>query len=116
MSGDIIRRTGLARVIAGILMIGAVLPGITYLDHMHTETAHTHSSAPSRSEGEEHVLHCHTGGSSCAGAQALVGAIWVGEDPGLIAPGQQTSASRENTPLITPEAPVIGILDPPRAA
>ncbi len=105
---------------AVFILISAVLPNVGYLGHMqptpsHNDAAH-HPNTPQDSSGEEHALHCHAGAAGCAGAQSTVGAIWVGEDSGLIAPVNETRTALDSSQPTIPEAPVFPILEPPRAA
>jgi hypothetical protein len=120
MKGDVIRGKRLARAAAVFLLLGAVLPNVTYLGHIgvdsHSHAAEAARHDPSGENGEEHTLHCHTGPARCAGAQAMVGAIWVGEDAGLLAPAAETSTAIDSLTLTSPEAPVLRILEPPRTA
>ena len=120
MKRDIIRRSGLTSIIAVFILLSAVLPNLSYLGHPQSEPSHIHasgqSSAPGGSPGEEHKLHCHTGPAGCAGAQAMVGAIWVGEDSKLITPPSETRKTPDSSQPTTPEAPVFQILEPPRFA
>lgn len=120
MKREILRRSGFASAAAVFILFGAVLPNLTFLGHMQPAASHSHAThqanTPQDSSGEEHTLHCHAGPSSCAGAQSMVGAIWVGEDSGLIAPASGSRATPDFSQPTTPEAPVIRLLKPPRAA
>jgi len=120
MKGEVFRRNRFARAVAVLLLLGAVLPNVTYVGHIgaesHAHAAETASHGPPGPSADEHTLHCHTGPARCAGAQALVGAIWVGEEAGLLAPAAETSTTLDTITLLTPEAPVLRILEPPRAA
>ena len=120
MKKDVIRRSGLVSAMAVFILLGAVLPNVAYVGHAQPAPSHDHAShqpnAPQDSTGEEHALHCHAGAAGCAGAQSTVGAIWVGEDSGLIAPVSETRTTHDSSQPTMPEAPVFPILDPPRAA
>ncbi len=120
MKRDIFRRSGLVSAMAVFILLSAVLPNLVYLGHAQPAPSHDHAShqtiAPQDSSGEEHALHCHAGSASCAGAQSTVGAIWVGEDSGLIAPVSETRTALDSSQPTIPEAPVFPILEPPRAA
>lgn len=120
MKRDVFRRSGLVSAMAVFILLGAVLPNLVYLGHMQPAPSHIHATSqpntPQDSSGEEHALHCHAGPASCAGAQSMVAAIWVGEDSGLITPASETRVTRDSSEPTVPEAPVIRILQPPRAA
>jgi hypothetical protein len=120
MKKDVIRRSGLVSAMAVFILLGAVLPNVAYLGHSQPAPSHDHSShqpsAPQIPSSEDHALHCHAGPAGCAGAQSTVGAIWVGEDSGLIAPVSETRAAHDSSQPTKPEAPVFPILEPPRAA
>ncbi len=120
MKRDVFRRGGLVSAMAVFILLGAVLPNVGYLGHAQTTPSHNHatqqSTTPQNSSGEEHALHCHAGPAGCAGAQSMVGAIWVGEDSGLIPPASETRTTPDSSQPTTPEAPVFRILKPPRAA
>ena len=119
MKKDILRRSGLASAVAVFILLGAVLPNMVYLGHMQPAPSHSHDTqqpnTPQDSPGEEHELHCHAGPASCAGAQSMVAAIWVGEDSGLITPPAETTTAPDSAQPTPPEAPVFQILEPPRA-
>ena len=119
MKKDLIRRSGLVSAMAVFILLGAVLPNVAYVGHAQPAPPHDHAShqsnAPQDSTGEEHALHCHAGAAGCAGAQSTVGAIWVGEDSGLIAPVGETRTTHDSAQPTIPEAPVFPILEPPRA-
>ncbi len=119
MKRELLRRSGLVSAMAVFILLGAVLPNVAYLGHGQSAPSHDHSShqpnAPQNAAGEEHALHCHAGPAGCAGAQSMVGAIWVGEDSGLLAPGGETRTTLDSPQPTTPEAPVFLILEPPRA-
>lgn len=114
------RRSGLVSAMAVFILLGAVFPNVSYLGHTQAPPPHNHAThqpnAPQNSSGEEHALHCHTGPAGCAGAQAMIGAIWVGEDSGLITPAGETRTTPDSSQPTIPEAPVFPILEPPRAA
>ncbi len=120
MKNDIIRRSGLASAVAIFLLLGAVLPNVFYLGHAQPALSHDHavhqSSTPPDAAGEEHALHCHAGPSGCAGGQSMVGSIWVGDDAGFVAPSGVMRTALNSSQPTTPEAPVISLLKPPRAA
>jgi len=120
MKRDVFRRSGLVSAMAVFILLGAVLPNVFYLGHAQPAPSHNHathqSNTPQDFSGEEHALHCHAGPPGCAGAQSTVGAIWVGEDSGLIAPVSETRTSLDSSQPTIPEAPVFPILEPPRAA
>ncbi len=119
MKRDIFRRSGLVSAVAVFILFGAVLPNVGYLGHAQPAPSHNHAAhqlnTPQNSSGEEHTLHCHAGPAGCAGAQSMVGAIWVGEDSKLIAPPSETRTTPDSSQPTTPEAPVFPILEPPRA-
>jgi hypothetical protein len=109
------------RLFALFVLAAAMLPNILYIGHWGppTAAAHSHSQAAHHQpapEADEHAQHCHTGPAKCAGPQALAGAIWVGEDAGLL--GLNT------TPRIIPISEELYVLDsfgsrllqPPREA
>jgi len=120
MKRDVFRRSGLVSVMAVFILLGAVLPNVAYVGHAQPAPPHDHAShqsnAPTDSTGEEHALHCHAGAAGCAGAQSTVGAVWVGEDSGLIVPVGETRTTRDSAQPTIPEAPVFLILEPPRTA
>ena len=122
---------GFSRFAALVILIGCILPQVTYLGHwpvpgvtsaIAESDEHEAAAAPGQPaedpEGEggiEHELHCHTGPSKCGGPQAMVGSVWVGEDAGLLgldnAPHAESGAGTlsRRDPFLTP------ILPPPRA-
>jgi hypothetical protein len=119
MKKDVIRRSGPVSAIAVFILFGAVLPNVGYLGHTQPTPSHNHATQQPNtpqdsSSGEEHTLHCHAGPAGCAGAQAMVGAIWVGEDSKLIAPPSETRTAPYSSQPSTPEAHVFPILEPPR--
>ena len=120
MKKDILRRSGLASAVAVFILLGAVLPNMVYLGHAQPAPSHNHAThqpgTPQNSPGEDHTLHCHAGPAGCAGGQSMVSAIWVGEDSGLIAPPSEARATAASSKATALEAPVIRILEPPRAA
>ena len=119
MKKDVIRRSGLVSAMAVFILFGAVLPNVGYLGHRQPTPSHDDAkhqpNAARDSSGEEHALHCHAGPAGCPGAQAMVGAIWVGEDTRLIAPPSETRTPPNSSQPTTPDAPVFPILEPPRA-
>jgi len=119
MKRELLRRSGLVSTMAVFILLGAVLPNVAYFGHAQPAPSHDHAShqpnAPQNPAGEEHALHCHAGPAGCAGAQSMVGAIWVGEDSGLIDQGSETRTTLDSSQPTTPEAPVFPILEPPRA-
>ena len=120
MKRDVFRRGGLAGAIAVFILLGAVVPNVLYLGHTDAPVAHSHArqlpGLPQAPAGEEHALHCHSGPAGCAGAQAMVGSVWAGEDHGLLAPAAETQRLPADNQITTLEAPVIRHLEPPRFA
>jgi hypothetical protein len=120
MKRDIIRRSGLASTVAVFILLGAVLPNVLYLGHAQPAFSQSHAEHQSNTQqetsGEEHALHCHAGSAGCAGAQAMVGAIWVGEDSGLTPSANEARPISDASQPTAPEAPVSPILEPPRAS
>jgi hypothetical protein len=83
------REERLVRLGAVFVLLAVVLPSVTYMGHWPIAGVHAHNdeAAPhthSAPNSDEHASHCHVGPAKCAGSQAMVGSIWVGEDAGLL--------------------------------
>ena len=105
------------------VLVMAVIPSVTFFGHWevqpldeHSHVAATAPFTPQEGDDGEHTSHCHVGPASCAGGVAMVGAIWIGEDAGLLA--MNGSQQRLWTGHVTPqhEAPTSRILQPPQFA
>ena len=120
MKAEFLARRRLASSVSRFILLGVLLPNMVYLGHwgdggaVAHETAHEHGT-PADVTSDEHTLHCHSGPSKCAGAQAMIGALWVGEDPGLLSTDGASRPQFGSAPQIAPETPVTRILQPPRA-
>ncbi|MEX0683506.1 MAG: hypothetical protein WD904_04280 [Dehalococcoidia bacterium] len=121
MTGDVFSRNRFVRSVARFILLGVLLPNFVYLGHWTTtgteahETTHHHRQ-PDAAADDAHTLHCHTGISKCGGAQAMVGALWVGEDAGLFAPDDAPKPILLAPAAIAPEPPTLLLLQPPKAA
>lgn len=117
----------MTRFAALLILFGSVLPQVLYVGHWPApgvtnvsaeavERAHDESaSADSHGEGGgAHELHCHAGPSKCGGPQAMVGAVWVGEDSGLLGLDATPRAQSRDTAMLNVEAPFSRILQPPQ--
>jgi hypothetical protein len=102
------RKRRFVRVLALVVLLGAILPNVTYIGHWTIrglETAHAEDS------GDGHANHCH-GSSTCAD-QAAYGLQWLTEaEDALILHGGRERAQipeRDASPIEL----VIAPLDPP---
>jgi hypothetical protein len=120
MKAEILARRPFASSVSRFILLGVLLPNIVYLGHWGVgdtaahEASHEHSASASDTS-DAHTLHCHAGLSKCAGAQAMIGALWVGEDAGLLTFDASPLPHFESAAVIPPESPVTRILQPPRA-
>ncbi len=103
-----VRRRRFVRAVALLVLLGAILPNVTYIGHWTVrglETATAHANA------DGHANHCH--GSSACADQAAYGLQWwaEGEDAPILDGGPDRALAPEQTP--SPSDPVIAPLDPP---
>lgn len=106
MSPGLKRRS--LRALALVVLLGAILPNITFIGHWNIrglETASAHAQADS------HANHCH-GSSSCSD-QIAYGFQWLteGEDAVILGGGQERAQPSEDD--ASPADPFIAPLDPP---
>jgi hypothetical protein len=66
----------IVRLGAAFIMVGAMLPNVTFLGHWPADQTHSHVTG--QADAQSHADHCHDGPSSC-GPHALVGTWWVGD-------------------------------------
>jgi hypothetical protein len=117
----------MTRFAALIILFGSILPQVLYVGHWPVPSVtnaaaeiveHTHDKgAPVDTHdegGTEHDLHCHTGPSKCSGAQAMTGAIWVGEDSGLLGLDATPRAQSSDVTTLNVEGPFTRVLRPPQ--
>lgn len=100
------RRRRFVRLLALVVLLGAVLPNVTYVGHWTFRGLEHAAMNP-----DGHANHCH-GTSACAG-EAAYGLKWVteGSDDLLLGGGHQTAADPEPPP--SPSEAFIAPLDPP---
>ncbi len=102
------RKRRLVRVLALVVLLGAILPNITYIGHWTIrglETANTATSA------DGHANHCHS--SSACADQAAYGLQWwtEGGDALNLNGGRERVQAPERD--ASPIEPIIAPLDPP---
>ncbi len=102
------RKKRLVRVVALVVLLGAILPNITYIGHWTIrglETANAEASA------DGHANHCH--GSSACADQAAYGLQWWTEAENALNlnGGRERAQAPERD--ASPIEPVIAPLDPP---
>ncbi len=102
------RKRRFVRVLALVVLLGAILPNVTYIGHWTIrglETANAEASADS------HANHCH-GSSACADQAAYGLQWWTESEDALILNGGQERAQTPDRDA-SPIEPVIAPLDPP---
>jgi hypothetical protein len=102
------RKRRFVRVLALVVLLGAILPNVTYIGHWTIrglETANAEASADS------HANHCH--GSSACADQAAYGLQWwtEAEDALNLNGGRERAQAPERD--ASPIEPIIAPLDPP---
>src|SRR5712692_642338 len=106
------QRIGLARWGVMVILLGAVLPNVTYMDHWPIWGGGEDHEVHGEAEADAHAAHCHTGPSKCSNEQALVGSWWVGDEPMRISPNppsHEIESKRESTVA----EPLPAIITPP---
>lgn len=118
---------GMTRFAALAILFGSILPQVLNVGHWTApgataaQVTHVQStpavpqSSGHDATGSEHDLHCHTGPSKCSGAQAMVGAVWIGEDSGLLGLDAPPRAQSRDTAILNADEPFARILHPPQA-
>ncbi len=96
------------RAVALIVLLGAILPNVTYIGHWTIRGLET-ANAEAHADG--HADHCH-GASSCAD-QAAYGLQWwtEGQDGLILDGGPERAHFGEGDP--SPIEPVIAPVNPP---
>ena len=110
-----VRRERMIRIGSWLVLVLALLPAITYMGHWPAAGVDLHADAHGPSTAAEHEAHCHGGVSHCAGGEAIVGSIWIGEESDLLslnAPNMKVETNRL-TAAVEGEPSII--LQPPRA-
>ncbi len=102
------RKKRLVRVVALVVLLGAILPNITYIGHWTIrglETANAEASA------DGHANHCH--GSSACADQATYGLQWwtEAEDALNLTGGPERAQAPERN--ASPIEPIVALPDPP---
>lgn len=101
------RRRGLLRAMALLVLVGAILPQLTYFGHWHVPGLDRATAAV---DGDGHADHCH--GSACAG-KAASGLQWApATQPGLTLDGGPQRA-QPTAIQPSPRDPAVLPLDPP---
>lgn len=102
------RERRLLRVLALVVLLGAILPNVTFIGHWSIRGLGT---PPAEANADGHANHCH-GASACAD-QAAYGLQWWQEGGGGIAltGGQERAQPAQGDP--SPREPVIAPLHPP---
>lgn len=102
------RQRRFVRVLALIVLLGAILPSVTYVGHW---TVRGLEAVNVEAHDDGHANHCH--GSSACSDQAAYGLQWWarGEDSLILDGGPQRALDPERTP--SPTDPVVAPLDPP---
>ena len=109
------RREHMLRLGSWLILVFALLPGVTYMGHW-SAGAGSHADAHDSSSLTEHEAHCHGGLSKCAGAEAMVGTMWVGEESGLLSLTSPDLRVETSETVAAIEGELSRILQPPRAA
>lgn len=109
-------RHRLIRAGALFVLLGAVLPSVTYVGHWLEGGADHVNVTQNEAEAEQHAEHCHLGPSKCAGAQSLVGTWWVGDQPFTIAHESRGQMMTPAGVLVLTEPPVSRLPHPPQSA
>lgn len=110
------RRTREFLIRAGALavLLGVVLPNVTYVGHWgraeHDEAIHDEAQAAA------HAEHCHLGPSKCSGQQDFTGTWWIGREPPTIPAAPREEPLPASVVLAAPEPPAARLLEPPRPA
>ncbi len=96
------------RVLALVVLLGAILPNVTYIGHWTVRGLET---ATAEANADGHANHCH--GSSACADQAAYGLQWwaEGEDALTLDGGLERAQAPEGDP--SPIEPVIAPVDPP---
>lgn len=102
------RQRRFVRVVALVVLLGAILPTVTYVGHWSIRGL---EAAAADTSAGGHANHCH-GSSSCAD-QAAYGLQWwwQGEDAVVLDGGPERALAPEKAP--SPRDPVVARLDPP---
>lgn len=95
------------RVVAVIVLLGAILPNVTYVGHW---TIRGLENATAHPEDDGHAHHCH--GSSCPQENGYSLQWWAhGQEGPVLGGGPQWALAPHGTP--SPSDPVVIPLDPP---
>lgn len=102
------RKRRFVRAMALIVLLGAILPNVTYVGHW---TIRGLEAASAEASSDGHTDHCH-GASSCAN-QAGYGLQWwaEGEDGLALGGGPERAHVAGGDP--SPVEPIVAPLDPP---
>ena len=109
------RRETIVRVGSWLILVFALLPAITYMGHWPLGMDAHVEAAPDSAAAAEHEAHCHGGVSRCAGGEAMVGSMWVGEDSGLLSLNSPHMRVETHDRTAAREGEPSRILQPPRA-
>ena len=97
------RQRRFVRVVALVVLLGAILPQVTYLGHWSIQGLNVTAAASS----DGHANHCH--GSSACADQAASGLQWwsdaeaaVSLDSGLMRAGPRERDASASDPFISP--------------
>mgnify|MGYP005848907595 FL=1 len=105
-------REFLIRVGALVVLLGVLLPNVTYVGHWskgeHDEAIHDEAQAI------VHAQHCHLGPSKCSGQQDFTGTWWIGREPPSVFAAFREEALPAAVVLAAPEPPLTRLLEPPR--
>ncbi len=102
------RKRRFVRALALVVLLGAILPNVTYIGH---GTIRGLETATAEATADSHANHCH--GSSACADQAVYGIQWwtEAEDALNLNGGRERSQAPERD--ASPIEPIIAPLDPP---
>ena len=104
------RQRRFLRVVALVVLLGAILPSVTYVGHWTIRGLET-ANAAAQANTDDHANHCH--GSSACADQAGYGLQWWWDNQKdlFLDGGPLRALAPEQTPALTD--PIIAPLDPP---
>ena len=104
------RQRRFVRVVALVVLLGAILPSVTYVGHW-TIRGLGHVSATTAASAQDHTNHCH-GPSACAHQSAYgLQWWWDSEKTSNLGGDPERAQAPEGSP--SPTEPVIAPVDPP---
>ncbi len=98
------------RVMALVVLLGAILPSVTYVGHW-TIRGLGHVTTTTEASAQDHANHCH-GPSACAD-QVAYGLQWWWDSEKTLSLGGDPERAQAPEGAPSPTEPVIAPVDPP---